>query len=150
MFCVLTIDRMDNFHDAKSCLSNALTSHIFCSHPFDVIRTKMQSSAMESTISTASSSASATASTSTNNGPLQVVSHTLKNGGIRALYTGLALPLAAQAVYKATVCKSKQRIDCSMDEVRWRRWKAKTCLVSFLILCEIQNAYFENAPFYSF
>lgn len=67
----------------------------------------MQSSAMESTISTASSSASTASATTSHKGPLQVVSHTLKNGGVQALYTGLALPLAAQAVYKATVCKSQ-------------------------------------------
>jgi len=35
--------------------------------------------------------------------PFQVFRHTLEHGGARALYTGLTLPLAAQAVYKGTV-----------------------------------------------
>ena len=36
-------------------------------------------------------------------GPWQAITKTVKHGGIRALYTGLTLPLAAQMVYKATV-----------------------------------------------
>ena len=51
-------------------------------YPMDVVRTKMQTSV---------------------GGPLHVLTHTVEHGGVRALYTGLALPLAAQAVYKATV-----------------------------------------------
>ena len=39
----------------------------------------------------------------THRSPVQVFFHTIQHGGIRALYTGLALPLTAQAVYKATV-----------------------------------------------
>eukprot|EP00541_Cyclophora_tenuis_P004079 CAMPEP_0116558220 /NCGR_PEP_ID=MMETSP0397-20121206/9693_1 /TAXON_ID=216820 /ORGANISM="Cyclophora tenuis, Strain ECT3854" /LENGTH=267 /DNA_ID=CAMNT_0004083801 /DNA_START=95 /DNA_END=898 /DNA_ORIENTATION=- len=35
--------------------------------------------------------------------PLQLLRHTLANGGVRALYTGLSMPLTAQAVYKGTV-----------------------------------------------
>ncbi|CAB9498990.1 substrate carrier family protein [Seminavis robusta] len=64
-----------------------VTSTLAC-HPFDVIRTKMQAASMTS---------------STPSNPLRVVSQTFHNGGLRALYTGLALPLAAQAVYKATI-----------------------------------------------
>jgi Mitochondrial carrier protein len=75
-----------------------ITSTLAC-HPFDVIRTIMQSASM-----TTSSSTSASTSTSTSvRGPLHVLSQTLQNGGFRALYTGLALPLAAQAIYKATI-----------------------------------------------
>ena len=40
--------------------------------------------------------------TATSN-PLQVLVHTFRHGGVRAFYTGLSLPLSAQAVYKATV-----------------------------------------------
>ncbi len=45
----------------------------------------------------------ATALTATNLGVTGTVRHTLQFGGFRALYTGLALPLAAQAVYKGTI-----------------------------------------------
>lgn len=51
-------------------------------YPMDVLRTKMQTGA---------------------GGPIQVFRHTILHGGVRALYTGMALPLAAQAVYKGTV-----------------------------------------------
>jgi solute carrier family 25 (mitochondrial carnitine/acylcarnitine transporter), member 20/29 len=52
-------------------------------YPMDVIRTKMQ--------------------TDKAGGTLQVFKHTIHHGGVRALYTGIALPLTAQAVYKSTV-----------------------------------------------
>jgi hypothetical protein len=67
-------------------------------YPLDVLRTKMQSASI---LASSSSSASATAAAS--RGPLQVLKHTLEHGGVRALYTGLTLPLAAQAIYKGTV-----------------------------------------------
>jgi solute carrier family 25 (mitochondrial carnitine/acylcarnitine transporter), member 20/29 len=51
-------------------------------YPMDVIRTKMQTGG---------------------GGPIHVLKNTFDHGGVRALYTGLGLPLAAQAVYKATV-----------------------------------------------
>jgi hypothetical protein len=62
-------------------------------YPFDVIRTKMQTSGMMT---------STTAAT-VHRSPMQVVQHTIGHGGIRALYTGMAPVLAAQGVYKATV-----------------------------------------------
>ena len=65
-------------------------------YPLDVLRTKMQAAGMAGTTAT-------TTTTATMRGPLAVLDHTLKHGGVRALYTGLTLPLAAQAVYKATV-----------------------------------------------
>lgn len=52
-------------------------------YPMDVVRTKMQ--------------------IATVGGPLHIARHTVAHGGVRALYTGIALPLSAQAVYKATV-----------------------------------------------
>lgn len=51
-------------------------------YPMDFMRTKLQTSTAR---------------------PRQVFADTLRHGGIRALYTGLSLPLAAQAVYKSTV-----------------------------------------------
>ena len=67
-----------------------ITSTLVC-YPFDVLRTKMQSAALESPQQARPA------------GPLQVLRHTLHNGGVRALYTGLTMPLTAQAVYKGTV-----------------------------------------------
>lgn len=66
-------------------------------HPFDVLRVKMQSSAP-----------AAMAHAATNETRAVGLMGTLRNtlhygGGIRALYVGLAMPLAAQAVYKGTI-----------------------------------------------
>jgi solute carrier family 25 carnitine/acylcarnitine transporter 20/29 len=47
-----------------------------------------------------------TVGSSTAAGPWQVLRHTLQQGGIRALYTGLGLPLAAQALYKSAIFTS--------------------------------------------
>ena len=80
-----------------------VVSTLVC-HPFDVVRTKMQSAVLMGSSSSSSTTTTATTSTTaTRTGPLHVVSQTWKHGGIRALYTGLTLPLAAQAVYKATI-----------------------------------------------
>jgi hypothetical protein len=105
-------------------------------HPFDVIRTKMQTStSISSATATAASTsgrgtATATAagiltstanpkatirntSISSSSGPLAVISHTYKNGGMRAFYTGITLPIAAQAMYKSTVL-TVNRVSTSM------------------------------------
>jgi hypothetical protein len=66
-----------------------MSSTLVC-HPFDVLRVKMQSTALAAT-SAASGSVTGT------------FRSTLQYGGVRALYTGLSLPLAAQAIYKGTV-----------------------------------------------
>jgi len=66
-------------------------------HPFDVIRVRMQSSAPAAITS-------ATMSTSRTAGLVETLRNTLHyGGGTRALYTGLAMPLAAQAIYKGTI-----------------------------------------------
>ena len=86
-------------------------------HPFDVIRTKMQVSMklnpVEASSGAASRAAGATLFSTTSStpkniinsssGPMHVLSHTMKNGGLRAFYTGFSFPLAAQAAYKSTV-----------------------------------------------
>lgn len=81
-------------------------------HPFDVLRTKMQSaspvaasasSAVSSGSASAVRSGASAAHVSVSGGPVTVFVHTVRNGGIRALYTGLQPVLAAQAGYKATV-----------------------------------------------
>mmetsp|Transcript_90206 Transcript_90206/g.135240 ORF Transcript_90206/g.135240 Transcript_90206/m.135240 type:complete len:427 (+) Transcript_90206:207-1487(+) len=56
-------------------------------HPLDVLRIKMQNTALATS----------------NEGVAGTLRATVQSGGVRALYTGLALPLAAQAVYKGTV-----------------------------------------------
>ena len=84
-----------------------MASLIVC-HPFDVLRVKMQSAGMtRSTMSTATKITSSDAAAA-RIGRHPSVLTTLKNtiqfgGGFRALYTGLMLPLAAQAVYKGTI-----------------------------------------------
>ena len=65
-------------------------------HPLDVLRIKMQMQAAAALPGSASASASAPR-------PAAVFFHTVRNGGITALYTGAAPVLAAQACYKATV-----------------------------------------------
>lgn len=65
----------------------------FMLYPLDLVRTKLQASDM----------AHQGQPGVKRRGPVQMFHHTLRNGGIRALYTGMSLPLAAQAVYKGTV-----------------------------------------------
>jgi hypothetical protein len=78
-----------------------MASTIAC-HPFDVLRVKMQSSAPLAAASSGSATAT-TVSQTTSLGAWGTLRSTLQFGGVRALYTGLALPLAAQAVYKSTI-----------------------------------------------
>lgn len=66
-------------------------------HPFDVLRVKMQSSAPATMTTVSTTNARAV-------GLVGTLRNTLHyGGGIRALYTGLAMPLAAQAIYKGTI-----------------------------------------------
>lgn len=60
----------------------------------------------------------AKALTSTNLGVSGTIRHTLQFGGLRALYTGLALPLAAQAVYKGTIFTVNNITEHAIQE--WR------------------------------
>lgn len=53
-------------------------------YPLDVLRTKLQAQAAAT-------------------GPLAVLRQTLQFGGMGALYTGVTLPLLAQALYKGTI-----------------------------------------------
>ena len=81
-------------------LAGMLAISIF--HPFDVIRTKMQS-ATRIASKEVTKPISPKVGISSSSGPLAVFSHTIQNGGFRAFYTGFSFPLAAQACYKATV-----------------------------------------------
>jgi predicted membrane channel-forming protein YqfA (hemolysin III family) len=110
-----TITIPPNNTDSKNNLvRNSLIAGTFagvtgtCSvYPMDVLRTKMQSAAAVSVPSTQTKLSplvsAAVHQHHHHQGPLQVLLQTLQHGGIRALYTGMALPLTAQAVYKATV-----------------------------------------------
>jgi hypothetical protein len=100
-------------------------------YPLDVLRTKMQSasilgatastSASTSTASSSSSLAKSSANAAASRGPLQVLKHTLQHGGVRALYTGLTLPLAAQAIYKGTVFTINNVMQSAI--IDWRTWE---------------------------
>jgi solute carrier family 25 carnitine/acylcarnitine transporter 20/29 len=105
-----------------------MASTIAC-HPFDVIRVKMQSSALATTASTAASAApttlaagaaSASASQQQPPGLVATVRSMIRLGGSRALYTGLAMPLAAQAVYKGTVFTVNNLTESAITE-----WKTQ-------------------------
>lgn len=91
---------------AGSCAGIASTIVMY---PTDVIRTKMQASSSVTTVSSSSTTTTSGAIASTSlqmkgvGGPWRVLKHTLHHGGIPALYTGMTMPLAAQALYKATV-----------------------------------------------
>lgn len=85
-------------------------------HPFDVVRTKMQASTK--VFETAAERA--LSGTATSRGPLDVLMHTFKNGGLRAMYTGVTLPLAAQAAYKSTVLTVNRITKSSLIEYRSR------------------------------
>jgi hypothetical protein len=93
-------------------------------YPLDVLRTKMQSASIlaSSTTGAGSSAASvAAANAAASRGPLQVLKHTLEHGGVRALYTGLTLPLAAQAIYKGTVFTVNNVMQTTI--IDWRTWE---------------------------
>mmetsp|Transcript_15996 Transcript_15996/g.24215 ORF Transcript_15996/g.24215 Transcript_15996/m.24215 type:complete len:338 (+) Transcript_15996:333-1346(+) len=66
-------------------------------HPFDVIRTKVQSTTQKEIINGASSRVIASSSVH------KALRQTLQNGGFRALYAGLSMPLFAQAIYKSSI-----------------------------------------------
>mmetsp|Transcript_1221 Transcript_1221/g.2173 ORF Transcript_1221/g.2173 Transcript_1221/m.2173 type:complete len:359 (-) Transcript_1221:495-1571(-) len=91
----------------KSILSGSIagiTSTVLF-HPTDVLRTKVQSASFSAASSTSSASSSSAAAVAAhkNMRPASVFMHTIRNGGCRALYTGMTPVIGAQAVYKATV-----------------------------------------------
>jgi hypothetical protein len=104
---------MNEVHEVRNSIVAGSTAGIISCmlfHPFDVIRTKMQTSVKLNAVG-ATSSPSTLLSTSSSpkniisssSGPLQVFSHTMKHGGLRSFYTGFSFPLGAQAAYKSTV-----------------------------------------------
>jgi len=95
----------------KSVLAGSLSGLVSTAlfHPFDVLRTKMQtstslmSSKASATVLTTASRDSAMTPGNRLAGPWSIFTYTMKNGGVRALYTGIKPVLIAQAGYKATV-----------------------------------------------
>lgn len=96
-------------------------------HPFDVVRTKIQTEALSlssgahkiCTTSSKSASTSGISSSGGKSGVLSVVRSTIQYGGVRAFYTGLSLPLAAQAVYKSCVFTTNSVSKTALME--WKR-----------------------------
>lgn len=117
----------------KSILAGSIAGIASCAifHPFDVVRTKMQATTKlieTSTVNTKSNSLVNSITTkpgiTSSSGPVAVISHTYKNGGIRAFYTGISLPLVAQALYKSTVLTTNRVATNVLTE--WKteqRWK---------------------------
>jgi hypothetical protein len=107
-------------------------------HPFDVIRTKMQSTTKLKAIETTTAASKQIGATilsasapkngiSSSSGPIAVFSHTIKNGGIRAFYTGFSFPLAAQAAYKSTVFTVNRMSQNAVVDFKTRElWKTGT------------------------
>mmetsp|Transcript_25618 Transcript_25618/g.26015 ORF Transcript_25618/g.26015 Transcript_25618/m.26015 type:complete len:346 (+) Transcript_25618:420-1457(+) len=88
-----------------------IASSVVC-HPFDVLRVKMQSSAPAAT---------ATVTLKAREGLVGTFRNTLHlGGGIRALYTGLAMPLFFQAIFKSTIFTTN-----SITESFIRDWKSR-------------------------
>lgn len=74
-------------HDVRTSLlagSGAGIVSTFIMYPMELLRVKMQTDVSRRS-------------------PFQTLRHTIHHGGVRALYTGLSLPLCAQSCYKATV-----------------------------------------------
>lgn len=114
-----------------------MLSTIAC-HPFDVIRVKMQSSALAAAVAAGPATTTPlTPGTFLKGGAVTTAAQqqqpqaqrrplglaatvrlTVQQGGFRALYTGLALPLAAQAVYKGTVFTVNNLTESAIIE--WR------------------------------
>ena len=72
-------------------------------HPTDVLRTKIQSAAFSSSEGGGGTARRGGTDIGKPVRPLSVLVNTFRNGGIRALYTGVTPVLGAQAVYKACV-----------------------------------------------
>jgi hypothetical protein len=117
----ILIENRDN-EVRNSIFAGSVAGVTSCSifHPFDVVRTKMQSTMKILETSSSGRSGGGTGATSTtvfnpkaavrsgggitsSSGPWAVMSHTYMNGGLRAFYTGISLPIVAQALYKSTV-----------------------------------------------
>ena len=97
-----TLDRKVVFNSITAgSIAGMLSCALF--HPFDVLRTKMQASIVLPKYSTATTYPISIPRDSGT--ALDILRQTIRSGG---LYTGLSLPLAAQALYKATIFTTNQ------------------------------------------
>jgi solute carrier family 25 carnitine/acylcarnitine transporter 20/29 len=95
-----TLDRRVVFNSiAAGSVAGMLSCSLF--HPFDVLRTKMQMLVHTESGTTTTA--------------LEIIRKTIRSGG---LYTGLSLPLAAQAIYKATIFTSNEITRSTLIELR--------------------------------
>jgi solute carrier family 25 carnitine/acylcarnitine transporter 20/29 len=79
---------------------------IFVCHPFDVIRVRLQTDAgvLAATAKSAKTPGSLhTAAVREYKGAIDCIKQTIQREGVLSLYRGLAMPLAAQAVYKSVI-----------------------------------------------
>lgn len=98
----------DEHEVRNSIIAGSIAGMASCTlfHPLDVIRTKMQATTKLRTEESSIKLPRKTfkmSSINSSSGPLAFLSHTLKNGGLKAIYTGFSFPLAAQACYKSTI-----------------------------------------------
>lgn len=106
-------DSSHEIHEVRnSIIAGSIAGMTSCTlfHPLDVIRTKMQATTKLKTGESSkklplkpASRLIKLSSINSSSGPLAFFSHTLKNGGLKAIYTGFSFPLAAQACYKSTI-----------------------------------------------
>ncbi|GFH60169.1 hypothetical protein CTEN210_16645 [Chaetoceros tenuissimus] len=112
-------DNDNRTHEVRnSIISGSLAGMVSVTlfHPFDVIRTKMQ--ATTELVAKSAPSAATTSGISSKSGPITVFSHTIKNGGLRAFYTGFSSPLIAQACYKSCVFTTNRLTQSLIKDVR--------------------------------
>ena len=108
-----TIDKsLDNSRPANIVRNSILAGSVsgmastIILYPMDLLRTNMQAASMGGGLA---------------GGPMKVLRATIQHGGIRALYTGIALPLSAQAVYKGTVFSVNNITEQSILDTKRRR-----------------------------
>lgn len=114
-------------------------------HPFDVIRTKMQATTklLGTTVVAKAANTQANAGITSSSGPLAVIAHTYKNGGLRAFYTGISLPLAAQAVYKSTVLTTN-RVTTNLLS-KWKTQEKEETAISTPYILTLGDHFFCGA-----
>ena len=93
-------------------------------YPMDFLRTNMQAAGMPSL---QTSNGGLASSPTGGGGPLQILRQTLQTGGIRALYTGISLPLMAQAVYKGTVFTVNNILEHAVLDFKSMTNRNETC-----------------------
>jgi ornithine carrier protein len=121
-----TLDRYTVLHSiAAGSLAGMVSCALF--HPFDVIRTKIQASSVLPPPPTVSPSSPIAIHRQTVDA-LDIMRQTFRSGG---LYTGLSLPLAAQALYKATIFTTNQVTRSILLDLRTQNGQCRPYLSLF-------------------